>query len=341
MLPGLPSKTPWDPKILEIQKTKEGLKHMANAANHLHTGFLKRKPDYDKAAVEYARAALAFRTARQLDGAVEAFMKEAEVHEKKQAFFYAARAHEQAGLLLRELKKLPEAAQAAWKAVSLYLEGKNAELTAATLRRFSHILEDQMPTQVVHLYQGTAELFENEGRLLQALGFTCQASKLLVLAKRYGEAAISLNKEKYFYQEFESFSICYKRTVAQCLAYLHNSDFLAATKCVNDSCSISGFKGSREYNALVQLLESYDKKDQNGLDEICRGPIFKLLDDNYRKMVKKLKVPPFEELSETIMPSPSVTAWPPIPEEGGGGRGEGAGAEESLDLEEKEMTTPE
>uniref|UniRef100_A0A4X2JMH3 Gamma-soluble NSF attachment protein n=1 Tax=Vombatus ursinus TaxID=29139 RepID=A0A4X2JMH3_VOMUR len=309
---------------MEVQKTKEGLYHLAKAAKHLQTGFLKWKPDYDKAALEYARAALAFNRAKQLDQAADAFLKEAEVHEKTQAPFYAAKAYEQAGLLLRESKKLAEAARVIKQAVTLYLESGNADIAAATLRRFSQILESHLPHQVVRLYQG-------------ALDLTGRASKMLVRSQCYGEAAISLNKEKYLYQEVEGFPTFYKRTVAQSLAHLLNNDFIAAWKCVQESCDTTGFKGSQEYIALVQLLNCYDSLDQDGVDKICTSPVFTHLDNDYSKMVKKLKVPEIEDLT------PTALIWPPDDEDEGasttkgeGGKSEGGGGGE----EKKGITLP-
>uniref|UniRef100_A0A4X2L330 Gamma-soluble NSF attachment protein n=1 Tax=Vombatus ursinus TaxID=29139 RepID=A0A4X2L330_VOMUR len=299
---------------MEVQKTKEGLYHLAKASNHLQTGFLKRKPDYDKAALEYARAALAFRSAKQMDRAADAFVKQTRVHEKTQEPLYAGKAYEQAGLLLSESKKLAEAAQVIKQGIDFYLESGNADITAMTLRRFSQILESHLPHQVVRLYQRASELFERDDRILQTLDLTGRASKMLVRSKDYGEAAISLNKEKYWYQEVESFPTCYKTTVAQSLAHLRNNDFTAASKCVLN-CHILGFKGSREYIALVQLLKCYDNKDQNGVDKICRSPVFQLLDHDYSKMVKKLKVPGSSDLRGRILPPPSALMCPPHSED--------------------------
>lgn len=282
---------------------------MANAADHLHTGCVKQKPEYDMAALEYGRAAVAFRNAKLLTQAAEAFVKEAEVHEKKNALLYAARAYEQAGLLLRASKKLKEAAQVIERAVSSCLQSKNADFSAMILRRFSQLLESQIPYQVVRLYQGASELFEIEDRVLQALDFTGRASKVLVRSKRYGDAATSLNKEKYLYLEVECFSGCCKRIVAESLAHLCNDDFPAALKCVRESCYIIGFKGSKEHEALVQLLKCYENQDQDRVDEICTSPVFQRLDDLYRNMIKKLKVPKIEDLRNTIFPPPEFM-WP-------------------------------
>ncbi|PIN99456.1 hypothetical protein AB205_0150360 [Aquarana catesbeiana] len=61
----------------------------------LKTSFLKWKPDYDSAASEYAKAAVAFKNAKQYDQAKDAFLKEAEAYENNKSAF------EQAGMMLK------------------------------------------------------------------------------------------------------------------------------------------------------------------------------------------------------------------------------------------------
>ena len=91
---------------------------MAQATQYKCIGLLGWKPDYGKAASEYEQAALAFLRAKRLEEASEAFLKEAESHERNRAPLCAAMAYEQAGLYLSRSDHLQEAAQAVKHAVS-------------------------------------------------------------------------------------------------------------------------------------------------------------------------------------------------------------------------------
>ncbi|XP_064337691.1 gamma-soluble NSF attachment protein isoform X3 [Camelus dromedarius] len=86
---------------MAAQKINEGLEHLAKAEKYLKTGFLKWKPDYDSAASEYGKAAVAFKNAKQFEQAKDACLREAAAHENNRALFHAAKAYEQAGMMLK------------------------------------------------------------------------------------------------------------------------------------------------------------------------------------------------------------------------------------------------
>ncbi|EDL09724.1 mCG21812, isoform CRA_a [Mus musculus] len=208
---------------MAAQKINEGLEHLAKAEKYLKTGFLKWKPDYDSAASEYGKAAVAFKNAKQFEQA--------------------------------------------------------------------KLIENVDPEKAVQLYQQTANVFENEERLRQAVELLGKASRLLVRGRRFDEAALSIQKEKNIYKEIENYPTCYKKTIAQVLVHLHRNDYVAAERCVRESYSIPGFNGSEDCAALEQLLEGYDQQDQDQVSEVCNSPLFKYMDNDYAKLGLSLVVP--------------------------------------------------
>jgi len=120
---------------MAAQKINEGLEHLAKAEKYLKTGFLKWKPDYDSAASEYGKAAVAFKNAKQFEQAKDACLREAVAHENNRALFHAAKAYEQAGMMLKEMQKLPEAVQLIEKASTMYLENGTPDTAAMALER--------------------------------------------------------------------------------------------------------------------------------------------------------------------------------------------------------------
>nr|XP_044629392.1 gamma-soluble NSF attachment protein isoform X4 [Equus asinus] len=283
---------------MAAQKINEGLEHLAKAEKYLKTGFLKWKPDYDSAASEYGKAAVAFKNAKQFEQAKDACLREAVAHENNRALFHAAKAYEQAGMMLKilgittkgcpdcglmEMQKLPEAVQLIEKASMMYLENGTPDTAAMALERAGKLIENIDPEKAVQLYQQTANVFENEERLRQAVELLGKASRLLVRGRRFDEAALSIQKEKNIYKEIENYPTCYKKTIAQVLVHLHRNDYVAAERCVRESYSIPGFNGSEDCAALEQLLEGYDQQDQDQVSEVCNSPLFKYMDnDNSR-----------------------------------------------------------
>uniref|UniRef100_A0A9L0REA3 Gamma-soluble NSF attachment protein n=1 Tax=Equus caballus TaxID=9796 RepID=A0A9L0REA3_HORSE len=250
---------------MAAQKINEGLEHLAKAEKYLKTGFLKWKPDYDSAASEYGKAAVAFKNAKQFEQAKDA--------------------------CLREAVKLPEAVQLIEKASMMYLENGTPDTAAMALERAGKLIENVDPEKAVQLYQQTANVFENEERLRQAVELLGKASRLLVRGRRFDEAALSIQKEKNIYKEIENYPTCYKKTIAQVLVHLHRNDYVAAERCVRESYSIPGFNGSEDCAALEQLLEGYDQQDQDQVSEVCNSPLFKYMDNDYAKLGLSLVVP--------------------------------------------------
>ncbi|NWX22526.1 SNAG protein, partial [Aegotheles bennettii] len=264
----------------------------------LKTGFLKWKPDYDSAATEYSKAAVAFKNAKQFDQAREACLREAEAHENNKAYlfidcysFFQEANNVPLTVALQEMQRLPEAVQLIEKASMMYLENGTPDTAAIALERAGKLIENVSPEKAVQLYQQAASVFENEERLRQALEMLGKASRLLVRGRRLDEAALSLQKEKSIYKEIENYPTCYKKTIAQVLVHLHRNDYVAAERCVRESYSIPGFNGSEDCAALEQLLEGYDQQDQDQVSEVCNLPLFKYMDNDYAKLGLTLVVP--------------------------------------------------
>ncbi|XP_078254223.1 N-ethylmaleimide-sensitive factor attachment protein, gamma b isoform X2 [Rhinoraja longicauda] len=257
----------------------------------LKTGFLKWKPDFDGAASEYAKAAVAFKNAKQYDQAKEAYLKEAESHQNNRAFFHAAKAYEQAGMMLKEMQKLPEAVYLIEKASMMFVENGTPDTAAMALDRAGKLIENVNLEKAVELYERAASVFENEERLRQSAELMGKVSRLLVRGRRLDEAAVSLQKEKNIYKEIENYPTCFKKTIAQVLVHLHRNDYVAADKCVRESYNIPGFNGSEDSIALEQLLQGFDQQDQDQVSAICNSALFKYMDNDYAKLSLSLRVP--------------------------------------------------
>ncbi|KAB5586505.1 hypothetical protein PHYPO_G00002520 [Pangasianodon hypophthalmus] len=273
------------------QKINEAHEHIAKAEKYLKTSFMKWKPDYDSAASEYAKAAVAFKNAKQLEEAKDAYLQEAEAHTNNRTLFHAAKALEQAGMMLKDMQRLPEAIQYIEKASMMYIENGTPDTAAMALDRAGKLIEPVDLAKAVDLYQKAASVFENEERLRQAVELLGKASRLLVRQKKFDEAALSIQKEKNMYRDIENYPTCFKKTIAQVLVHLHRGDYVAADKCVRESYSIPGFSGSEDCVALEQLLQGYDQQDEEQVARVCNSPLFKYMDNDYAKLAITLNVP--------------------------------------------------
>uniref|UniRef100_A0A674D6Y9 Gamma-soluble NSF attachment protein n=1 Tax=Salmo trutta TaxID=8032 RepID=A0A674D6Y9_SALTR len=299
-------------------KINEAHDHIAKAEKYLKTSFMKWKPDYDSAASEYSKAAVAFKNAKMLEEAKEAYLQEAEAHTNNKTLFHAAKALEAAGMMLKDMQRIPEAIQYIERASMMYVENGTPDTAALALDRAGKLIESQDLAKAVDLYQKAASVFENEDRLRQAVEMLGKASRLLVRQHKYiltcftdcstfpthslpanccfwpvrlDEAAVSIQKEKNMYKEIENYPTCFKKTIAQVLVHLHRNDFVAADKCVRESYSLPGFSGSEDCIALEQLLQGYDEQDEDQVHCVCNSPLFKYMDNDYAKLSISLRVP--------------------------------------------------
>uniref|UniRef100_A0A8C0XZL5 Gamma-soluble NSF attachment protein n=1 Tax=Cyprinus carpio carpio TaxID=630221 RepID=A0A8C0XZL5_CYPCA len=260
---------------MAAQKINEAHEHIAKAEKCLKTSMSKWKPDYDGAASEMAKAAVAFKNAKQFEQAKDAYLKEAEYHTENKALFHAAKAYEQAGMMLKvSLRCLIE------KASIMYVENGTSGTAGIALDRAGKLIEPIDLEKAVDLYQKAASVFENEDRLREAAELLGKASRLLVRLRRLDEAAVSLQKEKNMYKEIENYPTCFKKTIAQVLVHLHRGDFVAADKCVRESYSLPGFSGSEDCVSMETLLAAFDEQDEDKLSRVCNSPLLKYMDND-------------------------------------------------------------
>uniref|UniRef100_UPI00358E6423 gamma-soluble NSF attachment protein-like isoform X2 n=1 Tax=Myxine glutinosa TaxID=7769 RepID=UPI00358E6423 len=166
------------------KKITEALEHLEKAEKYLKTGLLKWKPDYDSAAPEFNKAAVAFKNARQLDQAKEAYLQEAEAHRHTRALFHAAKAYEQAGMMLKEMQRYPEAVGLIEKACIMYQENGTPDTAALALERAARLVEGVNSDKAIELYRSAADVYETEERTRQAAELYGKVSCLLVRSRR-------------------------------------------------------------------------------------------------------------------------------------------------------------
>uniref|UniRef100_A0A8C8CQE6 Gamma-soluble NSF attachment protein n=1 Tax=Oncorhynchus tshawytscha TaxID=74940 RepID=A0A8C8CQE6_ONCTS len=266
-------------------KINEAHDHIAKAEKYLRTSFMKWKPDYDSAASEYSKAAVAFKNAKMLEEAKEAYLQEAEAHTNNKTYPFNT------CVSLQDMQRIPEAIQYIERASMMYVENGTPDTAALALDRAGKLIESQDLAKAVDLYQKAASVFENEDRLRQAVEMLGKSSRLLVRQHKLDEAAVSIQKEKNMYKEIENYPTCFKKTSAQVLVHLHRNDFVAADKCVRESYSLPGFSGSEDCIALEQLLQGYDEQDEDQVHRVCNSPLFKYMDNDYAKLSVSLRVP--------------------------------------------------
>ena len=185
---------------MEARKQKEGEDAMAAGAKCMKTGMFSRwKPDWDAASVHYEKAATAFRVAKALPQAMDAYVKASECHRNLDSNFYAAKHLETAGLIARDNAKEPAKAATFYEMAStIHTEQGNLDCAGEALSKGARAVEEEDPARGATLFMKACDLYDDEeeaARLLAAVETFKQAVSFLLRTKHLTQAAATLQKQ--------------------------------------------------------------------------------------------------------------------------------------------------
>ncbi|PAA45995.1 hypothetical protein BOX15_Mlig032916g1 [Macrostomum lignano] len=275
-------------------KIAEAEQHIKAAEDSLKTGLLKmrRSPDYDSAADEYAKAAAAFRAAREFKRSQQMLVKTADItanHLKN--LFHAAKHLETAALLAKEVKNYEEAAEWLAKAGRMLRENGNPDSASLMLEKGAKMLEEPLPEASARLYSDSADAADIEdkvGQAAQCLGHACRmlirAGKLDAAAdvarRRVGQAGRDSNPDTLS-----------KAVLALVVVELGRGDLVAARKAFNDSVHVSSFQTGDDCGPLQTLLEACEQMDGDRGRQALQNPVFRYMDNEFAKLARSIRLP--------------------------------------------------
>ena len=285
---------------METRKVAEGDAHMLAAAKNLKTGVFSRwKPDWEAAAHDYEKAATAYRVAKALPQAIDAFCKTAEAHEQFDSYFMAAKHLESAAFLAKELRNPGHAAALYVRSAELHKLGGRVDSAAETYGKAARTLEASGVAadvqQGAELMNSACELFVDASDELSAVQQqtsleTYQAAVAYMLrAKEPAKAAALLR-----HQALACARIDQPHRVAACelsavVALLAADDFEAAvSRCNEAQMRGDGFGGTDEASAASELLDAFAQQDAEALVACTSLQIFTFLDNLVTKLARSL-----------------------------------------------------
>mmetsp|Transcript_22755 Transcript_22755/g.47826 ORF Transcript_22755/g.47826 Transcript_22755/m.47826 type:complete len:339 (+) Transcript_22755:138-1154(+) len=149
---------------MEARKLQEAESAMAAGAKCEKTGMFSRwKPDWEGAAAEYEKAATSFRVAKAPDRAVEAFIKASNAHTKMDAgTFMAAKHLESAAFILRDQKNASKSSDLYEGAAQLHQEEGRIDQAAEALVKAARVVEEQDGQRAATQMLRACSLLEDE-----------------------------------------------------------------------------------------------------------------------------------------------------------------------------------
>lgn len=285
------------------KKVCEGNECIVQAEKYLKTSFLKWKPDYDSAALEYSKAATCFKTAKVLGQCKDCLLKAADCYTKNNSLFSAAKSYEQAAMIYKEMGDYNSAVQTIERACQLFREHGTPDTAALALEKGAKMIESKYPEMALELYKKAMDVVMIEDRPSQASEHAGKASRILIKLKRYDDAVNMVKKEVGFHLTTGNTRAVGRLVVAEVLIHLMREDYVAADKAFREGAS---YCERDECNTLMDLLEGYDQGDSEQLNRALNSPFIKHMDVEYARLARSLLV--VESTEKKEVPSTSQNA---------------------------------
>lgn len=278
---------------MEQRKVQEGNDHVAKAEKYLETSVWKLKfaPDWDSAANELNKAAVAFRVGQSPAQAKDAHLRAAEAYANNGNLYHAGKQLDQAMNIVRDMDQLEEVEDLASRAGLLYRQAGSPESAAQLLVRAAKLLEVKDPARAVSLYQKAADTVGTEDRSTEAGQHLEQAAKLCVRTGQYDRAAELLEAALSTYSEGPSPTVGspYGRVVlAFILVQEKRGDCVAASKVWSQW---GGYCDGYQTAAANDIISGYGERDGDMARRGLGSGSVRALDNDYVKMVRDMEVP--------------------------------------------------
>jgi len=272
------------------QRNADGDNLMKEGDKLITKTLFRWKPDWDTAGPIFERAGNAYKNAQNHYGSKEAFKKAAKCFIQSELEFLAAKSLESAGLMAKEMKEDDEAIQLMEESVTHYRVTGNGDKAAELLIKSARWLEASDPDKALEFCKNSIEVFEVD----EKDQFSGNAYKYAIgLALKQGKIDQGLrfiSKQADIHGKLNHESDEFKSWLSILILHLSRDDYAAAEKAFQDYAITSGFVTSSEGRAAAELMDAYEKRNNEALKKCVAKQVFTFLDNEVAKIAKKLTV---------------------------------------------------
>ncbi|KAH7424752.1 hypothetical protein KP509_11G022300 [Ceratopteris richardii] len=233
--------------------------------------FFKWSTDWSSATALYEQAAMAYKLAKQLEKAKDAYVRAAEGQEKLSSPWQAAKDLEAAGAIAKELGKFDEVLELYKRASDLYNECGMPQPSADALAKGARALEEANPDEALRLYMDSCGMLEEEGKEHMAFETYRAAMSLYLKRNRQLDAATVLLRWGLAADKSKAVHSQCKAYLSAIIVYLYANDFKQAEQCYNDCSQIDAFMNNEHGSCAFDLLRAYREGDSVGIKHIVKS----------------------------------------------------------------------
>eukprot|EP00052_Salpingoeca_macrocollata_P034268 m.11017 g.11017 ORF g.11017 m.11017 type:complete len:370 (-) comp6226_c0_seq1:29-1138(-) len=263
---------------------------LQEAEKSVKTSMFKWKPDWEIAGDLYDKAALAFRTAKELQRSKETYIKAANAHKQYKALHHAGRSMEQASAVAKDQKMMDESVQLIREACLFFQEHGSTDQAAVTLEKAGALAESAGNTQAaVECYLDAVSMRDMENRdRMKKIPLT-KAMKLLAKTEQFEKCLDLLGQLMDLYQSLSlmnQFGLCMLGGV---VVNLKMGDYVGADRFYQDSIGKYPAVATDESSLVAnELLSAWDEMDDQRLAACLAKQHISFMENELAKLAKSL-----------------------------------------------------
>ncbi|RKP06320.1 hypothetical protein THASP1DRAFT_6127, partial [Thamnocephalis sphaerospora] len=249
-----------------------------------------KKPDWDIAAQYFDKAGASFRAAQNYERAAQAFKNASDAYNKTNALFLAAKSMEMAATMYQQQRQPGDEQRAAdcfRQASDFYLAHGSADRAAEILEKAGKILEPVNANEALQLYKDACDLYDSEDRVRFGLDTFQRTASAYLRHKRYTDAVAILQRLVDICSNMRSKSTQYRACLSVIIILLAAGDEVEASKRLESLAR----QVPDEFACAHQILDCYEKFDQDGLQKVIHGHVVRFLDTEVVRLARALSVP--------------------------------------------------
>jgi len=248
------------------------------------------KPDWDGACGLYEKAGNCYKNAKTYDKAKDAYKKAANAFNQSGITFSAAKNMELAAGMAKEAKNVEEAADLYEQASMLYREQSGSEKAAENLEKAAKLLEDKDADKAVQLIVQACDIFVDDEKEHFSSQTFKYATALALRLQKYEIVLDLLKKRIGIHEKLNQAHDVYKMYLSSIIVNLFIDDYVAADRVYQEAIVSGGFSSGPEAKVAQELLDAYEKTNNEALQKIIGAQAITFLDNEIAKLAKSLSV---------------------------------------------------
>jgi len=272
------------------QRNGEGDNLMKEGDKLITKTVFRWKPDWDTAGPIFDRAGNAYKNAQNHYGAREAFKKAAKCFLQSDLEFLGAKNLESASMMSKEMKDDDEAIKLIEESVTHYRVTGNADKAAELLIKAARWVEGDDAEKAIEFCKTAIEVYEVDEKEHFSGNAYKYAIGLCLKNGRIEQALKFISKQADIHGKLNHESDEFKSWLSILIIHLSRDDYAAAEKSFQDYVCTAGFATSAEGRSAAEILDAFEKRNQEALKKALSKQVFTFLDNEVAKLAKKLTV---------------------------------------------------